>query len=614
MISAITGWNTVEGHLVLGSVVSLFATIAVLSSYIMIVPWRKHPSVLILYRALTSMAFSVNIILNVITSDITDGRGFAFMTELNLLLGECWLTTIAVDLVHSLTNPFISYRYNLNRFTVYNLVFANLVSIIFFFNQDCQGTYESICWIKVDNTTSSPCLWGYYFVWILLMYTYQIYATIFAYTRLQKGLSSSFDIRKQCANDTFKCLSIYAVYLSLLVVFFIVISSNPNPDPNAPINNFALVLLYFVACRGAVDALVWFMLHDFVRRDSPIATTPAISPAAEEEYLPPQLPLRTVREDEDGEVFQSEEEALEGGRKGMPTHPSIGSDDDDYMDDKQQKEFESHLRKRRTRTMSMVDVQNSIKDFSKEVTKGINDIAAASIAEIDEADLSPQVNIALRQQVVQYVTMGVKLAIDNPSPAPIPRTLLKDLSEFIYPTTDFAAVSGLEINEYVLDKEHPFKAFAPKVFQSLRLQEGIEDERYLRTLQSTANERLSEGASGAFMFFCGGGEFIVKTIRDREARVLHASLRKYSRYLRKNKNSLLCRFLGSYSLAMYEQTFYFVVMLNCFDPKAKINERYDIKGSWIGRSADPVKPTKKVVCRHCNELFIPAAKEQCTVI
>lgn len=172
----------------------------------------------------------------------------------------------------------------------------------------------------------------------------------------------------------------------------------------------------------------------------------------------------------------------------------------------------------------------------------------------------------------------------------------------------------MEVKEYLLDNEHPFKAFAPKTFKELRLQEGISDEMYLKTLASTANERLSEGASGAFMFFCGGGEFIVKTIRDREARVLHTSLQRYAKYLRKHPNSLLCRFLGSYSLEMYEQTFYFVVMMNCFDPKAKINERYDIKGSWVNRSADPVKPSKKVVCRHCNEMFIPAAKESCSVI
>jgi hypothetical protein len=261
--------------------------------------------------------------------------------------------------------------------------------------------------------------------------------------------------------------------------------------------------------------------------------------------------------------------------------------------------------------MSIAAVQSNLKSVTNEVSKGLTEIASATI---DEADLSPQMNIALRQQVVQYVTMGVKEAINNPNPDLLEKSLFQELQEVLFPLTDFAAIEGMEVTEYLLDATHPFKAFSPKVFKELRKQENISEEKYLKTLQSTANERLSEGASGAFMFFCGGGEFIVKTIRDREARVLHDSLKKYSRYLRKNPNSLLCRFIGSYSLAMYEQTFYFVVMVNCFDPTAKINERYDIKGSWVGRSADPVKPTKKVLCRHCNEMFVPADKEQCTVM
>ncbi len=157
-------------------------------------------------------------------------------------------------------------------------------------------------------------------------------------------------------------------------------------------------------------------------------------------------------------------------------------------------------------------------------------------------------------------------------------------------------------------------AFAPELFQQLRTRENIDNDRYLRVLSASANERLSEGASGAFMFFCGGGEFIVKTIRGREARVLHNSLPQLADHMEKNPDSLLCRFLGSYSLRMYSQTFYFVVMLNCFDPKAYINERFDIKGSWVGRSAEQSKKTKKVVCRHCNEYFIPSKSEQCSVI
>lgn len=552
MLSAILGWNTVQGHLILGSVVSLLATTSVVASYIMIVPWRKHPSVLILYRSLTSLVFSVNLLLDASTDNsAADSRGFAFVTEFMLILGECWLTTIAIDLVHSLTNPFISYRYNLQRFQVYNITFSFFLSLIFFFNRSCQDTYEHITWVKVDQSERSPCLWGYYFVWILMMYTYQLWATVFAYNRLRKGLSSSFDIRKQCANDTFKCLSVYAVYIVVLLISFITISLVPADErSDSPISTFTAVTLFFVANRGSVDAVAWFLLHDFIRSDAPLnqsiaqddPDTPVKSPPAPKR----RMTLSEVRQMEELEAgTRSEAEDQEG----QPT---------------------------RSRSLTLV-------------VQSMNEITNAT-TDMDEADLSPQVrcrlllsrhlfslllypfdnffnfqvNIALRQQVVQYVTMGVQEAINKPTPPPIKRTFLQEMQEFIYPITDFAAIEGMEVTEYILDATHPFKAFSPKVFKGLRMQEGIDDDKYLKTLQSTANERLSEGASGAFMFFCGGGEFIVKTIRDREARVLHASLKKYAKYLRRNRNSLLCRFLGSYSLAMYEQTFYFVVMLNCF--------------------------------------------------
>jgi hypothetical protein len=113
MIVALTAWNTVEGHLVLGSILSLISSISVVISYIMIMPWRKHPSSLILYRSLTSIVFSINIILNAIdtVSKRSHGcRNYAVVTQVMLLAGESWLTTIALDLVQSLTNPFTSYK------------------------------------------------------------------------------------------------------------------------------------------------------------------------------------------------------------------------------------------------------------------------------------------------------------------------------------------------------------------------------------------------------------------------------------------------------------------------------------------------------------------------
>lgn len=164
------------------------------------------------------------------------------------------------------TFKFLIYIGNMKRYQIMVWTFTGMVSFIFFFNTDCQGQFDrGICWIKIDSTYS-PCLWGYFLFWIIIMYVYQVYASVFAYLRLRKGLPLTFEIRKQCAIETFKCLAIYASYLSIIILFFIIISSsNPNPERGTNLSNFSLFLLFVIANRGSVDGVVWFMLHDFMR-------------------------------------------------------------------------------------------------------------------------------------------------------------------------------------------------------------------------------------------------------------------------------------------------------------------------------------------------------------
>jgi 1-phosphatidylinositol-4-phosphate 5-kinase len=227
--------------------------------------------------------------------------------------------------------------------------------------------------------------------------------------------------------------------------------------------------------------------------------------------------------------------------------------------------------------------------------------------------------MALRQQIVKYVTMGVTKSTSgdyHPDNRHSVNWLedsitwcLHALSTFFFKTDPI--ITELKVTQFMLDNEHPFKEFAPDIFQELRSLDGIHEKHYMKALEKTEKEQLSEGASGAFMFFCGNMEFIVKTIKASEANVLHRSLRHYLAYLKQNPKSLLVRFLGSYSLDVYAQTFHFVVMRNIFEPNIDINERFDIKGSWINRHANTSPPNKSIVCRHCNEVFVPSAKEKC---
>lgn len=579
MILALTVYNNVEGNLVLGSILSLFMGSAVIISYVMIIPWRKHPSSLILNRALCNVIFSLIAIAEGISTNDASCSNFAIATQLTVLAGEGWLTTIALDLMYSLTNPFISYKSNMKKYQGLVFTFSAFVTFIFAYDTPCQGQFEEgICWINISST-NSPCLWGYFLFWMVCMYVYQVYASVYAYFRLNKGLPATFEVRKNCAQETFKCLMTYAAYMSFLVFMFGIISTEPSPAKGSPMAKFSLFFLFIVSCRGCIDGIVWFMVHDFERGSSVGA--------------------------ESGDEVGKPAKDIEGTGMGKVATEKVEQLESDETSDTSRLLGEPAIK-----------AQKLVRDVEKNITKTITELADLAITDIDETDLSPQVNMALRQQVVQYVTSGVRNSIKIDRKQVRPPNEIKDIMDNIFKGPDIAMIPGLPVLQFMLEGDYLFKSFAPERFRSLRQQEGIDDDTYLRILSSPANERLSEGASGAFMFFCGGGEFIVKTIRAREARVLHQSLHSYCKYLKENPDSLLCRFLGSYSLDMFSQTFYFVVMLNCFDPKAEINERFDIKGSWVGRSAEPPKKNKRVVCRHCNEYFVPTDKKrnQCRVI
>ena len=474
MIIALAGWNTIEGHLVLGSVLSLVSSLSVIFSYIMIMPWRKHPSSLILYRSLTSTFFSINILRNAVNSGhLSSCRDYAVITQIMLLSGECWLTTIALDLVQSLTNPFSSYKYNMKKYSVMVWSFTAVISFIFFFNEDCQGKFDrGICWVKISST-HSPCLWGYFLFWIILMYAYQMWAAAFAYMRLKKGLPLTFEVRKQCAIETYKCLSAYAAYLSIMMFFFAIISSsNPNPIPGSPLSNFSLFLLFVIANRGSVDGAVWFMLHDFNRDQTLNSATTDLKQA------------ETVTEGGSGDNMKDLSLVTSS------LHIDSESDDESHI----KKPRRAPLISPRSRSASVIALNigesggKKLKKVRKDITKNFTDLADLAIAEFDENDLSPQVNMALRTQIVSYVTSGVKQSVrkvsNNTGGSGIHETHhhtkvnTEDLLTGRFAAKkrkDPAVVTGLEVLEFDLEGEHPFKAFAPSLFQELRMNEGNSD-------------------------------------------------------------------------------------------------------------------------------------------
>jgi hypothetical protein len=266
------------------------------------------------------------------------------------------------------------------------------------------------------------------------MYAYQMWASAFAYLRLQRGLPLTFEIRKQCALETFKCLSVYAAYLSCIMFFFAIISSSrPEPKRNSSLSNFSLFLLFVIANRGSVDGIVWFMLHDFLR-EKPTSSG--------------DLESRIIV-DKDSSDYNGNDNGNDDDHKKKRQE----NHDDDGMVDP----FNSKVHKpsifsaplagksllllllslllplslmsslQLSFTLPLIHMyyfpkslgigaqthlgEKALKKGILGITKNLTNLADLAIAEYDEADLSPQVNMALRTQVVQYVTAGVRSSI-----------------------------------------------------------------------------------------------------------------------------------------------------------------------------------------------------------
>lgn len=209
-----------------------------------------------------------------------------------------------------------------------------------------------------------------------------------------------------------------------------------------------------------------------------------------------------------------------------------------------------------------------------------------------DIDLEPQLNVALRKEVLHFATRGIVAASSNASKMSVSRRVVH-----------------LRLHE--LGMTVRFADYHPLHFQDMRQGFGIKETLYRKSFLSTCHERIqSGGSSGAFMFYTADYSFIVKTVTKSERNVLLRMLPDYIQYMKENPMSHLTRFYGCHSIEMYRQTFSFVVMGNVIG-KVSMHQFFDIKGSWVDRNA---KVRRRQYVRLASQLlcFIAnSAREDC---
>ncbi|ETV94197.1 hypothetical protein, variant [Aphanomyces invadans] len=238
---------------------------------------------------------------------------------------------------------------------------------------------------------------------------------------------------------------------------------------------------------------------------------------------------------------------------------------------------------------------------------------------VENADelLKPQLNLALRRQLIQMATKGIVDAVEHY--LLLHRSIRTNQSFALDwdPKQRSTSVSSVDfdVRRHLrlrpMEEMH-FEDFQPRIFATVRALSDIDDHEYLRSFRSTANERLSEGRSGAFVFTTSNRRFLVKSMTKGEKSFLISIMPAYVQYLKWNPSTLLPRFYGVHAMKLYGKMFYVVVMANIFPSREVIHRRYDIKGSWIDRNAPVCVINEKYRCANCNRQFVFGGQEACS--
>jgi hypothetical protein len=148
-----------------------------------------------------------------------------------------------------------------------------------------------------------------------------------------------------------------------------------------------------------------------------------------------------------------------------------------------------------------------------------------------------------------------------------------------------------------------FKDYCPHAFRFLRHRFSIDTADYMVSLCNTQKngenalrELPTPGKSGSLFFFSHDMRFIIKTIPKSEAKLLRALLPAYVEHIANDENTLLPKFFGLHRVKPHKgRQVRFLVMSNVFQTRKNIHERYDLKGSTLGRQATEEEKKKKTV-------------------
>eukprot|EP00753_Platysulcus_tardus_P017975 PLAT6657.1.p1 GENE.PLAT6657.1~~PLAT6657.1.p1 ORF type:complete len:517 (-),score=208.91 PLAT6657.1:852-2402(-) len=183
--------------------------------------------------------------------------------------------------------------------------------------------------------------------------------------------------------------------------------------------------------------------------------------------------------------------------------------------------------------------------------------------------------------------LGIRLSVGHVSPTDDSDVQMSDFmhtDKYVFPPGGSARTPPHKL-------KHTFKMkdYAARVFRLVRRRFGINDADYMLSLCGDFNyiEFISNSKSGQFFFYSHDGRFMIKTQTADESSFLRRILPYYYKHIITNRNTLMTRFYGMHRVKMHHirRRMHFVIMGSVFFSDKEIHEKYDLKGSTVGRKA-----------------------------